>query len=235
MLRDGVPRCKSRDGESQFGLPGRLWRHAPTVSSVMESHDVVLRRHGLIGPGQNGKFRKRGRAGPVPVRSSRAGNSSSQNFSNFFEFFFPVPGRSYGFFWSNKTLFPKTNFFDHFFILTHPEPPPKPSYVPKKHPQTLKKNLFLGKKSKKSIIFDKIFYRPLFWSYGTWFWPSRSIENGFPIQMIPLWCKSELGNDDWCQNNVQHKFFVYKACFGPYRTLFWSYHSIENCFLILLI
>ena len=82
-----------------------------------------------------------GQAGPV--RSGRAGNSSRQIFSNFFEFFSPVPGRSSGFFWSNKTLFPEKNLFHHFFTLTRPEPPPKPSYVPKKHPQTIKnKNMF---------------------------------------------------------------------------------------------
>ena len=31
-------------------------------------------------------------------------------------------------------------FFHHFFILIRPEPPPKPSYGPKKHPQTIKEN-----------------------------------------------------------------------------------------------
>ena len=103
---------------------------------------------------------------------------------------------------------------------------------------TLKNKMFLEfvqKKIKNSIIFDKILYKPLFWSYGTWFWPSRSIENGFLIQMVPLWCLLELGNDVSWQNNVWHKFFLYKPCFGPYGTLFWPYHSIENEILMLLI
>ena len=66
-----------------------------------------------------------------------------------------------------------------------------------------------SKKSKKSIFFDKILYRASFWPSGTWFWSFRSIENGFPIQMVPLWWILELGNDVSWRNNVWHQFFSY--------------------------
>ena len=83
---------------------------------------------------------------------------------------------------------------------------------------------------KKNRFFDKILYRPSSGPIGTWFWSFRSIENGFPIQMVQVSWILELGNDVSWRNNVWHKFFLYKACFGPYRTLFWPYHSIEKLF-----
>ena len=98
----------------------------------------------LIGPGQNGKFRKRGRI-PGPGRSGPAGPviRRVENF-RFFSNFFPwSPAGPLAFSDRIKHFFPTNIFFHHFFTLTRPEPPPKPSYVPKKHPQTLKKNMFL--------------------------------------------------------------------------------------------
>ena len=88
---------------------------------------------------------------------------------------------------------------------------------------------------KKIRYFHKILYKPLFGPIETCFWWFRMIENDFPIQMVPLSCKSELGNDDWCQNTVQHKFFLYKPSFGPYGTWFWSSRSIENDFPIQMV
>ena len=90
------------------------------------------------------------------------------------------------------------------------------------------------KKNKQIDNFHKILYKPSFGPIGTWFWSFRSIENDFPIQMVPLWWILELGNDVSWRNNVWHKFFLYKPSFGPYGTWFWSSRSIENKILILL-
>ena len=169
----------------------------------------------IAGPGRAGPD-----AGPVIRRAE------------FFRNFFSRPGPVLWFFLIEiKTFWPKI-FFSSFFILIHPEPPPKPSYVPKKHPQKKKKNHDFFQKIR---FFDKILYKPLFGPIGTWFWSSRMIENGFLIQMVPLWCPYLKINDVSWQNNVWHKFFLYKPCSGPYGTWFWSSRSIENWFLILFI
>ena len=105
-------------------------------------------------------------------------------------------------------------------------------------PEHKKKKMFwskIHKHAKNSISYDKILYKASFWPSGTCFWSFRSIENGFPIQMVQFWWILELGNDVSWRNNVWHKFFLYKACFGPYGTWFWSSRSIENKILILFI
>ena len=112
---------------------------------------------GLMGPGPQGPPIIKLDIGPVKrkFRNARPGRIPGPGRSGpdagpvirraeFFRIFFSRPGPVLWFFLIEiNTFWPKKN-FSSFFILIHPEPPPKPSYVPKKHPQTIKKKIIFS-------------------------------------------------------------------------------------------
>ena len=78
--------------------------------------------------------------------------------------------------------------------------------------------------------FMNFFLKLAFWLYKTMFWLVRSIENWNLIWTVSIAYLYLMGNALSCLFNFRFTIFSFVSfsSFGLYRTLFWSFRSIEN-------